>query len=334
MDIQTIKTRLIILAALGLPFSASASNLTTEERLAFLEKQLRDNQKELAQTQHELKKLKQQTHLRHKDVVDEHYSIQPGFTEQAVVLPDATSSTPTGTTATSVSTDQRKVADMTLKEVNDYIRNDFGFSYSGYLRGGWASGNRGTPKSYAIGSLGRFGNEYTGWFDLNFKQKVYDKDGKSVYAVAMFDGNQSQEYAASGFGDGNGQNAPDSYMQFSDLYVTTTGFVPFAPEAEFWVGKHGLTPYEIQMLDWSSLKPYQGAGAGLQNIQVGSGQLDVALTREDLKLYARDYGSTMQANTNSLELRYNNLPLWKDATLSAMSRNTFANKTNEQKQNG
>jgi maltoporin len=31
----------------------------------------------------------------------------------------------------------------------------------------------------------------------------------------------------------------ENYMQFSDMYVNTTGFLPFAPEADFWVGKHG-----------------------------------------------------------------------------------------------
>ncbi|BDO03344.1 hypothetical protein KAM622c_29310 [Klebsiella quasipneumoniae subsp. quasipneumoniae] len=49
----------------------------------------------------------------------------------------------------------------------------------------------------------------------------------------MFDGNVKRQYSAGWF-DSNSENL----MQFSDIYLTTKGFLPFAKDADFWVGKH------------------------------------------------------------------------------------------------
>ena len=62
----------------------------------------------------------------------------------------------------------------TLTEFKDFIKDEIGFSYNGYFRGGWSTTTNGKPKNYAEGALGRFGNEYGGWYDMIFSQKVYD----------------------------------------------------------------------------------------------------------------------------------------------------------------
>ena len=78
---------------------------------------------------------------------------------------------------------------MTLKDISKYIKDDIGFSYQGYFRSGWGTGNHGSPQTYAAGSLGRFGNEMSGWFDLTLNQRVYNQDGKTANAVVTYDGN-------------------------------------------------------------------------------------------------------------------------------------------------
>ncbi len=120
---------------------------------------------------------------------------------------------------------------MTLKDFSKFVKDEIGFSYNGYYRSGWEQPH-GSPKSWAIGSLGRFGNEYSGWFDLQLKQRVYNENGKRVDAIVMMDGNVGQQYSTGWFGDNAGG---ENFMQFSDMYVTTKGFLPFAPEADFWV---------------------------------------------------------------------------------------------------
>ncbi|MXC78895.1 carbohydrate porin, partial [Escherichia coli] len=142
--------------------------------------------------------------------------------------------------------DKTTIESVTLKDISKYIKDDIGLSYQGYFRSGWGTGNHGSPQTYAAGSLGRFGNEMSGWFDLTLNQRVYNQDGKTANAVVTYDGNVGEQYNDAWFGD----SANENIMQFSDIYLTTRGFLPFAPEADFWVGKHKLPQYEIQMLDW------------------------------------------------------------------------------------
>ncbi|SQC09528.1 maltoporin [Klebsiella pneumoniae] len=125
---------------------------------------------------------------------------------------------------------------MTLKDFSKFVKDEIGFSYNGYFRSGWGTASHGSPKSWAIGSLGRLGNEYSGWFDLQLKQRVFQEGDKRVDAIVMLDGNVGQQYSTGWFGDNAGG---ENYIQFSDMYVNTKGFLPFAPEADFWVGKHG-----------------------------------------------------------------------------------------------
>ena len=156
----------------------------------------------------------------------------------------------------------------------------------------------------------------SGWFDLTLNQRVYNQDGRTANAVVTYDGNVGQQYNDAWFGD----SANENIMQFSDIYLTTRGFLPFAREADFWVGKHKLPQYEIQMLDWKTLTTDVAAGVGIENWALGVGLFDMSLSRDDVDVYSRDFTRTSQMNTNSVDVRYRNIPLWDDATLSLMAK--------------
>lgn len=273
---------------------ASAQQLTVEERLSQLEMALQQNMKELAQAKAEL--------------------------EQARARGDSG--------AKSTAQPQAAAAEKshpTLKEISEFVKEDIGFAWHGYLRSGWGAADNGSPKEYAIGSLGRFGNEYSSWFDLTFSQRVYEEEGKSAHAVVQLDGNVGAQYGTAWF-DKHSENL----LQFSDIYLTTRGFLPFAPEADLWVGKHNLPKYEIQMLDWKSHQTDSGAGIGVENWAIGAGKLNVALVRQDLDAHAVNYPvshNTLQVNTHTVDLRYNALPLWDRATLELFGRYSLANKS-------
>ncbi|MGL5522995.1 MAG: carbohydrate porin [Aeromonas veronii] len=225
----------------------------------------------------------------------------------------------------------KKSGDVLLKEISKYIYDDIGFTYSGYFRAGWGTSTNGIPQDWAIGSLGRFGNEYTNWFDLILKQRVYQEGDKSIQAIIQLDGNVTQRNTSGWFGD-----APfpenENKLQFSDMYLATKGFLPFAPEATFWVGRHALPFFEIQMLDWKSHKSGSSAGVGIENMAVGNGKLDVSLTREDLDVAAKPpFSQNKSANTNQVEIRYRDLPLWQNAGLSLSGKYMAGNKSESQK---
>ena len=304
---------------------ANAAALSVEERLARLERELDANQRELIAAKQKISSLEQEKNSRQD--IEKEKGIKPK-TPQPVQA-----SSPEGSTyivrndSSAQSTEKDK--QVTLKEISNYLKEDVGFTYAGYFRSGWGTGNRGAPQSYGIGGLGRFGNEYSGWYDLFFKQRVFSDGQRSASAIVGFDGNTAQSANDGWFGDDTTHNF--NRIQLKDLYLTTKGFIPFAPEADLWVGRHGLLAYEIQMLDWKSLRSDYGAGVGIENLQLGQGLLDVSLTREDFLLYSRDFSSTSQMNTNALELRYRNLPLWDGGELSLMAKYSMPNKTTAQK---
>ncbi|EAW8022270.1 carbohydrate porin [Salmonella enterica] len=321
-----------VLAAL-FPTLTLAANLTVEQRLQLLEAELSANKKELQETQSQLSiyknkmaamevSLQQTERQRDTDktgipVKDNKrissIKIKP---EQQVVL-------------SNIQGDKTTVQNVTMKDISRFIKDDIGFSYQGYFRSGWGTSNHGSPQTYAAGSLGRFGNEMSGWFDLTLNQRVYNQDGKTANAIVTYDGNVGEQYNDAWFGDSDNENI----MQFSDIFLTTRGFLPFAPEADFWVGKHKLPEYEVQMLDWKQLTTDVAAGIGIQNWVIGKGQLDISLSRDDVDVYSRDFSRTTQMNTNSIDIRYRNIPLWDKSSFSVMGKYAFANKTDEQERN-
>jgi len=329
MKSYQVKLLTVLISAILLPPAASAAKLSVEQRLELLEQALASNQKELAETKAAFVAYKEQVRQQHTTVAARPQpaadpQLQPAANRQVLVGNLANASSPVP------GTEPPAAQPVTLKQISQYVKEDIGFSYSGYLRSGWATGNHGSPQSYAIGSLGRFGNEHSGWFDLLLTQRVYNQDGKSAHAVVKLDGNVGQQYSAGWFGDNQGN---ENILQFSDIYLTTRGFLPFAPEADFWVGKHVLPIYEIQMLDWKSIRTDAGAGVGIENMDLGAAQMDISLTREDLDVYNRELSAKTQMNTNSLDLRFHDIPLWQGGTLALMGKYAMANKSDDQKQN-
>ncbi|EJX4187354.1 carbohydrate porin [Salmonella enterica] len=330
-----LKINLLAISVLAALFSTLtlAANLTVEQRLQLLEAELSANKKELQETQSQLSiyknkmaamevSLQQTERQRDTDKTGiplkdnkriSSIKIKP---EQQVVLSNTQG-------------DKTTVQNVTMKDISRFIKDDIGFSYQGYFRSGWGTSNHGSPQTYAAGSLGRFGNEMSGWFDLTLNQRVYNQDGKTANAIVTYDGNVGEQYNDAWFGDSDNENI----MQFSDIFLTTRGFLPFAPEADFWVGKHKLPEYEVQMLDWKQLTTDVAAGIGIQNWVIGKGQLDISLSRDDVDVYSRDFSRTTQMNTNSIDIRYRNIPLWDKSSFSVMGKYAFANKTDEQERN-
>lgn len=315
------KIALGIIAAC-LSYSTMAAPLSVEQRLALLEKKLSENEQELQKTRSELQQYKTNNTAE--------VSAKPVNKNDRVLVQQqvpATAGAVNGQPAV-------QNAALTLDEISRYIKDDFGFNYTGYFRSGWATTPRGGPKSWAIGSLGRFGNEHSGWFDLTLSQRVYNKDGKTAKAVVTMDGNVGQRNNDSWFNDGG-----DDLLKFSDMYLTTTGFIPGVPEANLWVGRHALQQYELQMLDWKAHKENSASGVGVENLPVGTGKLDIALNRQDLRNCARNTNGsancnlTDDVNTNSIDFNYHDIPLWDKATLTFRGRYNLANKTSDNKQN-
>ncbi|TGN40787.1 carbohydrate porin [Klebsiella oxytoca] len=209
-----------------------------------------------------------------------------------------------------------------LDYISTKVKEDIGFNYSGYIRAGIASTTNGGPVDYAVGSLGRFGNENTGWFDLTLTQNVFKNENKSASVIVTMDGNVSQSNSSGWF---QSPSADGSYLQFSDMYLKTEGFIPSLPTTVLWVGKHKLPNRELQMLDWKFHNAVQAGGIGLENVPLPSGNLDISLLRQD-----RD-AEDQKVNTNFIDLRYKDIPLSKNQSIEIGGKYHKANKTDQQK---
>lgn len=320
-----IKNSTLVILSLLYPvsFIATAAPLSIEQRLAALEKDLKE-------TRQELQRYKEQEKQNKTIALVSNHQPRPITANNSSSLAGKSVASLAEKSVLPATTSTENRPTMTIHELSQAVKDDIGFTYSGYFRSGWASGSQGSPKSWAIGSLGRFGNEHTSWYDLILKQRVFNKDGKSAYGVIKLDGNVGQSYSGGWFGE---DSSNENKLQFSDIYLTTNGFLPFAPEADFWVGKHALSVYEIQMLDWKSNKTDSAAGMGVENIKWGVGALDVALTREDIDVYNRSLTQFQQVNTNAVEARYKGIPLWNGASLMVLGKYAMANKNDTQKNN-
>lgn len=263
---QNYKTTIIVAALLScyaVSGDVIAQKLTLEQRMEMLEAQLRVTQQKLQA--YEDKELAQQQ-------------------QTIATAAPATSASPAALAAASgAPAAQQELSPDTLKKISQYVQDDTGFKYSGYFRSGWASTTNGGPKSWAVGSLGRFGNEYDGWYNLSLKKRAWREGDKSIWANVQFEGdlgltqsNESFEKGMSGGGMG----------KLSKLYVEGKGVLPFAPEASVWIGKHTLPQYEIQLLDWKSNRTLSGAGIGIENWTLPLGSLSMALTRNDIDNYS------------------------------------------------
>lgn len=85
------------------------------------------------------------------------------------------------------------------------------------------------------------------------------------------------------------------------------------------------------MLDWKTQRTDAAAGVGLENWKVGPGKIDIALVREDVDDYDRSLQNKQQINTNTIDLRYKDIPLWDKATLMVSGRYVTANESASEK---
>ncbi|MCA2017006.1 carbohydrate porin [Vibrio tritonius] len=294
---RTIKP-LCLAVLLALSGAANAQDLTVQQQMEQLQQQIQQAQDLL------------------KQLAAKNPSAVDSKTAHTTPELDATQS-PAQTAAV-----HEELSKQNLPTYTKQVPVESGFTFTGYFRGGWATGGEGSPESYAIGSLGRFGNEYGGWYDLNLNQRVYQENGREISAHIQLDGNETQSRTSGLFGE------DDSYLQFSELYVRTKGFIPGAPDAEFWVGRHAIPVYEIQMLDWKGYKAASAAGVGFDKLALGEGDVSIALLREDFDyLNKTNKDDDVDMNSNTIDVRYKNIPIDNGLTLELDGKYQFANKS-------
>ena len=213
----------------------------------------------------------------------------------------------------------------------------YAVDFHGYVRGGVFTSTNGEMKSYRIGNLGRFGNEVDGYYDIGLEQGIFaDDTGRKVTARIDVEGNMDMrnnwESVGSSSTDSN-LSSTTNPMAITNYYLNLEGFIPSLSEASFWVGKRSFKSRELQMFDYKLIGIF-GPGAGIDNVDLGEGKLSVTWIRND----ATSAGVTSSDeatldNTNILDFRYSELPLYGDTIGEFVFDYGMVNKTDAQEYN-
>ena len=182
--------------------------------------------------------------------------------------------------------------------------------FHGYMRSGVGVSDNGSMQTLEKNKVGRLGNEADTYSEVQLGQEVYNKGGKSFYVDSMF------AMASNGSNDWEGTSDGDANFALRQFNVQAKGL--FGGDEVTWAGKRYYQRHDVHITDlyyWS----VSGAGAGVEQIKAGPGQMAFAVVRSD-----------SDVNTNILDARYAGIPLWQDASLELGADYALANQTDEQ----
>lgn len=181
--------------------------------------------------------------------------------------------------------------------------------FHGYMRSGVGISQDGATQTYEKNKVGRLGNEADTYSEVQLGQEVYNKGGKSFYVDSMFamTSNGSNDWEDTGAGRAK-DGADFALRQFN---VQAKGM--FGGNEVTWAGKRFYQRHDIHISDFYYWN-ISGAGAGVEAIQAGPGQLSFAWVRND-RAASEGTGVTGALDVNTLDARYAGIPLWSDATL-------------------
>ncbi|WP_139477347.1 maltoporin [Aeromonas veronii] len=223
----------------------------------------------------------------------------------------------------------------------------FAVDFHGYFRSGVGVSDNGDMQTMSKNRVGRLGNEAETYSEVQLGQEVYNKNNQTFYVDSMFAmvaGKQGRDWEST-----SGDSADFALRQFN---VQAKNL--FGGNETLWAGKRYYQRHDIHISDtyyWD----VSGAGAGVENIEVGPGKLSVAVVRNDPwdAIYKGDTEANTQyrldangnyvlddkgnkikiddrVNTNTFDIRYAGIPLWTDASLEVGYDYAMANLTDEQ----
>lgn len=189
--------------------------------------------------------------------------------------------------------------------------------FHGYLRSGvGASNNEGGTQSgseFYKNYLGRLGNEFDTYGEIELGQEVWNKDGKSFYVDSMLsmssDGTTENEHT--------GDDSADFGLK--QLNVQAKGLIAAAPDAVIWAGKRFYQRHDLHIID-SKYWNVSGYGAGVEKLKTGPADLSVAWIRND-------QGAL---NVNYADIRYAGLSPWEGSWIELGVDYAMPNKSDAQ----
>ncbi|WP_406038637.1 carbohydrate porin [Succinimonas sp.] len=209
--------------------------------------------------------------------------------------------------------------------------------FHGYFRAG-AQASFSGGDVYCAGNgkvghkVGRLGDECDTYAELSFSQDVYNKANNKfdIHTLIMFGTKEQQDpmvdrqggtFQNIGFGDGDavttdGDGINHNSGQRSSIRELWSGYTT-AEGYTIWAGRRYYQRKDIHILDFYYLNN-SGTGAGIENIDVGAGNLAFAVIKGQNSGFEHynDLGETWR-NLYKIDARWNAIPLGGFGTLDA-----------------
>lgn len=192
--------------------------------------------------------------------------------------------------------------------------------FHGYMRSGLGISQDGSTQTYEKNKVGRLGNESDTYGELQLGQEVYNKAGKTFYVDSML------AVTSDGSNDWEATSNDDANFALRQFNVQAKNLL--GGNETIWAGKRFYQRHDIHISDFYYWN-ISGAGAGIEGIQAGPGQLSLAWVRND-RSDSEGTGVTGALNVNTLDARYAGIPLWTDASLELGLDYAIVNPTDAQ----
>ncbi|MGI9894322.1 carbohydrate porin [Vibrio natriegens] len=219
--------------------------------------------------------------------------------------------------------------------------SSYAVDFHGYVRGGVFTSTNGEMKSYRLNNLGRFGNEVDGYYDIALQHQIFSDDTERRFDIRVdAEGNMDmrnnwESVGVDSSSDDESFSSTNNPMAITQYFLEGYGYIPSLPDASIWVGKRSYKSRELQMFDYKLIGVF-GPGAGIDHVNVGPGNLSLAWIRNDsyadVKVSDSEASNTLN-NTNILDIRYANLPLFNDVKGEVLIDYALVNKNDAQKYN-
>lgn len=189
--------------------------------------------------------------------------------------------------------------------------------FGGYVRSGIGASARGGDQAafqaVGAGSKYRLGNETETYGEITLGSELFNNGEQRFYLDSMmaFEVDQMNDW----------ESTETAFRQFN---VVADGVLGFAPEASLWAGKRYYKRQDIHMIDlyyWN----VSGPGAGIENVNVGIGDLSFAWVKSSTDVTywdnADDVGNDDHAkkfslDQNILDLRLENIETNNNGSLT------------------
>lgn len=239
--------------------------------------------------------------------------------------------------------------------------------FHGYARSGLNYNTQGGD-TYCLNKswVGRLGNECDTYIELGLGETLFEKNNNkfAVHTTLAFDtkggnindrdhqGNNWQDDRSVLFGSGSGKiddSDPKDVKVNVDVDISEgeqgawSGIRTAVEEIyadyqmpsgmSLWAGKRFYQRKDVHIMDYYYLNN-SGTGFGLENIAVGNlGSVSLALLKSQVDANGIKDGTDAHINSYKLDARWNNIPLWTDASLDIALIYGWQNLSKVQKKN-